>query len=88
MQQLQVINTTQSYFRIGRRDIHNSNNRLVRQSYYAPPPPPTTTTEAPPRVVYRQYGYVCEILVSIDVCYIGSQCDENGNDLKSKNRFK
>jgi hypothetical protein len=51
---------------------------------------PTYTTtaayEAPPRVIYRKFGYVCEIITSQRYCRVGVQCDENGNRLK-KNRF-
>ena len=46
----------------------------------------TTTTTASPRIVYRTFGYRCRITVSIDVCYIGTECDAYGNKLKSKNR--
>ncbi len=60
-------------------------------SYIAPPlaPPQRTpaSSEAPPRVIQRKFGYVCEIIVSRRYCIIGEDCDEFGNKLK-KNRYK
>jgi hypothetical protein len=58
-------------------------------SYTTPPSVPSYTTaatyEAPPRVIKRQFGYVCKIIVSRSYCLIGTQCDQFGNPLK-KNR--
>jgi len=68
-------------------------------SYTAPPQAPTYTTpppvtsyttvasyEAPPRVIYRKFGYVCETLTSQKYCIVGTSCDQYGRKLK-KNRY-
>jgi hypothetical protein len=49
-----------------------------------PKEPPNDPPPQPPKIIYRQFGYVCEITVSLDICYIGKDCDENGRPLKKK----
>jgi hypothetical protein len=53
----------------------------AQSSYAAPPSYEAPSYEPPPRVIYRKFGYVCEITVSETYCLIGKECDKNGNRL-------
>ena len=75
-----------SFYRTGSQRVRRDESYQPQQQYYEPPT--TTTTEAPPRIIYRQYGYVCEITVSVTYCEIGVDCDQNGKDLNNFNRYR
>jgi hypothetical protein len=77
-----------SFYRTGsqrvRRDQPQQSYQPYQQYYE---PTTTTTTEAPPRIHYRQYGYVCEITVLVTYCEIGTECDATGKTLDNQKRY-
>jgi hypothetical protein len=71
---------------LGRRPAHAkaapTTSVAQSSSYGAPPPSYDPPTEKPVRVVYRKFGYVCEVEISREICRIGTECDQNGNPLR------